>query len=541
MTMTQHADTILTNALVYTVDPVHPWAQAVAVHGKRILAVGSVAEMNALRGPQTTVIDVEGRTLMPGFIDTHYHLLHGSLGLDAAQLREAHSLSDLGDQLHAYAAENQDREWVLGRQVVYNIIRPDQPLDRHFLDQVVPNRPVFLTAFDGHTYWANTEALRRGGILHGRDGIGPNSEIVMDPYTGTATGELREPPAARPIRDLIPPPDEERKRGLLRRGLRQAAELGVTSVHNMDGNDDQLRLYAAMADADELTLRVYMPFDVKPATQEDELHQAVAWRREFSQGLVRAGCVKFFMDGVLESYTALLVNDYADDAGNRGSALFEADHFKRMAVAADKLGLQIFVHACGDGAVRRVLDGYAHVRQVNGPRDSRHRVEHIEVIHPQDIDRFAGLGVIAAMQPLHAPLHSGDADIWPHRAGRKRWQYSFAWETLRQAGAHLAYGSDWPVVSQDPMLGLYAGLNRMPWQAGDPFQAQTLANLIRGYTIDAAYAEFQESQKGAIKAGMLADLVVISDDLFATPPEAVKDLHIALTMSDGRIVHRRGM
>ena len=539
--MTQHADIILTNAKVYTVDPSNPWAEAVAVQGNRIVAVGSAEDVINLRGPHTTVIDVEERTLLPGFIDTHYHLLMGSLGLDAAQLRGAHSLKELGEQLHGYAAENPDTEWVLGRQVVYNIIKPDQPLDRHFLDHYVPNRPVFLTAFDGHTYWANTEALRRGGILHGRDNVGPNSEIVMDPYTGTATGELREPPAAKSIRDLIPPPNEERKRSLLKLGLRQAAELGVTSVHNMDGTDEQLRIYAAAADAGELTLRVYMPLDVKPHTQEDELPQAVEWTRHFHDGLVRTGSVKFFMDGVLESYTALMVNDYADDAGNRGSALFEAEHFNRMAAAADKLGLQIFVHACGDGAVRRTLDGYAHVRQVNGARDSRHRIEHIEVIHPDDIPRFAELGVIAAMQPLHAPLHSKDSDVWTHRAGRARWQYSFAWETLRQAGAHLAYGSDWPVVSQDPLLGLYAGLNRMPWQAGDPFQVQTLARLIQGYTTDAAYAEFQEAHKGRIQAGMLADLVVISGDLFATAPEEVRDLHIALTMSDGRIVHRRGM
>ncbi|MBI1296713.1 amidohydrolase family protein [bacterium] len=539
--MTQHADIILTNAKVYTVDPSIPWAEAVAVQGNRIVAVGSAEDVATLRGPHTTVIDVEERTLLPGFIDTHYHLLMGSLGLDAAQLREARSLQELGEQLHGYAAENPDSEWVLGRQVVYNIIKPDQPLDRHFLDHYVPNRPVFLTAFDGHTYWANTEALRRGEILHGRDNVGPNSEIVMDPYTGLATGELREPPAAKSIRDLIPPPNEERKRSLLKLGLRQAAEFGVTSVHNMDGTDEQLRIYAAAADAGELTLRVYMPLDVKPHTQEDELLQAVEWTRSFNQGLLRTGSVKFFMDGVLESYTALMIDDYADDAGNRGSALFESEHFNRMAAAADKLGLQIVVHACGDGGVRRALNGYAHVRQVNGVRDSRHRIEHIEVIHPDDVPRFAELGVIAAMQPLHAPLHSKDSDVWTHRAGRNRWRHSFAWETLRQAGAHLAYGSDWPVVSQDPILGLYAGLNRMPWQAGDPFQMQTLARLIQGYTTDAAYAEFQEAHKGRIQAGMLADLAVISGDLFATAPEEVKNLHIALTMSDGRIVHRRGM
>lgn len=537
--MTQHADIIITNAQVYTVDRGQPWAEAVAVRGNQILYVGSAADADALRGPRTELIDGGGNTLLPGFIDTHYHLLSGSLGLDAAQLRGVHSLTELGEAIRAYADANPDREWVLGRQVIYNIIKPDQPLDRHFLDRYVADRPVFLTAFDGHTYWANTEALRRGGILHGREDVGPNSEIVMDPATGTATGELREPPAARTVRELIPPPDAARKRMLLRQGLQQAAALGVTSVHNMDGSDEQLRLYAALADAGELTLRVYMPMDVKPHTSPEDLAQAVAWTREFNEGLLRTGCVKFFMDGVLESYTALMVDDYADDPGNRGSALFEADHFNRMAAAADSLGLQIFVHACGDGAVRRTLDGYAYAQQVNGVRDSRHRIEHIEVIHPDDIPRFAQLGVIAAMQPLHAPLHSKDADIWPHRAGRARWQYSFAWETLRQAGAKVAYGSDWPVVSQDPLLGIHAALNRQPWQAADPYQVQTLENVIRGYTLDAAYAEFQEDRKGMLRAGMLADLVLLSADLFAAAPEDIRNIHSVLTVSDGRVVYRK--
>lgn len=539
--MTAYANLLIVNASVYTVDEGQPWAEAVAIRGNTIAYVGSAAGAAELRGPYTEVVDAQGRTLLPGFIDTHYHLLGGSIGLDAAQLRGAHSLEDLGERLREYAEANPSAAWVLGRQVVYNIIKPDQALNRQFLDRFVPDRPVFLTAFDGHTYWANTEALRLGGILHGAEGIGPNSEIVMDPASGTATGELREPPAARPVRDLIPPPDATRKRMLLRKGLQQAAEFGVTSVHNMDGSEEQLQLYAALYDAGDLTLRVYMPMDVKPATKPEELQQAVAWTRDFNSGPVRTGCVKFFMDGVLESYTALLIDDYDDDPGNRGSALFEAEHFNQMAAAADRLGLQIFVHACGDGAVRRTLDGYAYARRHNGVRDSRHRIEHIEVIHPDDVQRFAELEVIAAMQPLHAPLHSKDADVWPHRAGRQRWRYSFAWETLRRAGARLAYGSDWPVVSQNPLLGIYAAMNRQPWQAGDPYQVQTLAHIIRGYTADAAYAEFQEGYKGTIQTGKLADLVLLSTDLFATAPEDIKDITVDLTVSDGRIVHRKGV
>jgi predicted amidohydrolase YtcJ len=536
--MTQHADILITGARVCTLDETNPWAEAVAVQGNRIVFVGRSQEAEAWHGPETEVIQGEGHSLLPGFIDTHYHLLSGSLGLAKAQLREAASLDDLGQRLRDYAAQNPDLEWVEGRQVVYNIIRPEQPLDRHFLDRYVPDRPLFLTAFDGHTYWANTEALRRGGLLHGRE-TGPNSEIVMDPATSMATGELREPPAAQAIRDLIPLPTEAQKRTQLALGLQQAAEMGITSVHNMDNRHNQLELYTAMDAAGELTLRIYLPFDVKPDTPLESLREAQEWKNRYQQGHLRCGTIKLFMDGVLESYTALMVDDYADDPGNRGSALFEAEHFNGIAVEADRLGLQIVVHACGDGAVRRALDGYAYAQQVNGRRDSRHRIEHIEVVHPEDIARFARLGVIAAMQPLHAPLHTKDADIWPARAGRGRWPYCFAWETLRQTGATLVYGSDWPVVSQDPLLGIYAGLNRKLWQSADPFQNQTLANLIRGYTRDAAYAEFQESHKGILRPGLLADLVLLSADLFTTAPEDIKDVQALLTICDGRIVHRR--
>ncbi|MCB0188031.1 MAG: amidohydrolase family protein, partial [Caldilineaceae bacterium] len=246
-----------------------------------------------------------------------------------------------------------------------------------------------------------------------------------------------------------------------------------------------------------------------------------------------------FMDGVLESYTALMVDEYADAPGNRGVALYTAEHFNAIAAEADRLGLQIFVHACGEGAVRRTLDGYAHARQRNGVRDSRHRVEHIETLHPADLHRFAELGVIASMQPLHAPptIHSGE--VWPLRAGEARWPLSFAWQTLRETGAHLAFGSDWPVVTLDPMQGFYAALNREPWVDGHPQQRQTLEQTIAGYTRDAAYAEFMEHEKGMIRTGMLADLVLFDRDLFATPAAEIAAVRLSVTVCDGQVVWQK--
>ena len=537
--MSRAADFLFVNGSVFTSDPARPWAAAVAVHGNRVAWVGADGDAAAWRGPATQVIDAGGRTVMPGFIDSHFHLLWGALKLDGLQLDAVTDLDGLAATICDYAAQQPAAPWILGYQLRYAAIPASRPVDRHFLDALVPDRPVYLTAYDAHTVWANTAALALGGILHGR-ATPAGSTIVMAP-DGTATGELREPGAFDPVRDRIPQPDAARQRALLRQGLARAAALGITSVHNMDGDAEQLALYIALEEAGELTLRVYVPYSVAPETPLAELSEAAAWRARCRGGHVTAGAIKLFMDGVLESYTALMVESYADKPGDVGDALYRAEHFNRLAAAADKLGLQIHVHCCGDGAVRRTLDGYAHAQAVNGRRDSRHRIEHIEVIMPSDVARFAELGVIASMQPLHAPLTVSGADVWPQRAGQARWPLSFAWETLRRAGAHLAYGSDWPVVSMNPLWGLHAARTRQPWTTGQPDQRQTLADLLVGYTRDAAYAEFQEHAKGMLRPGLLADVVVLSADLFATPDDAIKDVVPRLTMCDGQVVFRNGI
>ncbi|RIK44516.1 MAG: hydrolase [Chloroflexi bacterium] len=535
--MNQPADLLITNAAVYTVDDDQPHAEAVAVRGNRIVYVGRASDAAAWRGAKTEVIDAGGRTLLPGLIDSHFHLLWGSLKLADLQLWDAEDMAQLATLIRDHAAANPDQEWIIGSQLRYKAISPDRPLDRHFLDQLVPDRPVYLTAYDGHTVWVNTEALRRGGLLYGRE-LPSGHEIVMDPATGMATGELREPEAFRSIRELLPKKNDAEKRALLHKGLALCAQHGITSAHNMDTWDDSINLYAALDDLGEMTLRLYVPYDVKPETPLEALQEAAEWKRKFQSSHLRAGAIKCFMDGVLESYTALMVDEYAGAPGNRGSALFTAEHFNRIAAEADRLGLQIAVHCCGDGAVKRTLDGYAHALQRNGRRDSRHRIEHIEVIDSPDIPRFAELGVVASMQPLHSPETVHASDVWPTRAGKARWPYSFAWRTLRDAGAHLAFGSDWPVVTLDPMLGFHTALNRQPWKQGDPDQRQTLAEVIRGYTRDAAYVEFQEHEKGMVRTGMLADLVLLSEDIFATPHEEIAHVRPLLTVCDGRVVYR---
>lgn len=535
--MSQPADLIITHARVYTVDPAQPWAEAVAVRGQRIAFVGSAAEAAAWRGPRTRVIDGQGCTLLPGFIDSHFHLLMGSIELAGIQLQGVASLESLAAAVNRFAAAQPDAPWLVGHGLKYDIAPGRQPLTRHHLDAISPDRPLLVFAYDVHTAWANTAALRQANILSSGEALGPNSEIVRT-ADGQASGELRERGAYDRVLEMIPLPGDTQKRAMLQRGLAEAASVGVTSIHNMDGDIDQLALYATLEDVGELTLRVYCPYSITPETPPEALADAAAMRQAFQSDMVRGGCVKFFMDGVIETYTGLLLDDYAGQPGNQGGALFSAEHFNDMAARADRLGLQIFVHATGDGAVRRTLDGFEAAQKANGRRDSRHRVEHIELIHPDDLPRFAELGVIASMQPAHVPLQTpDDPDVWPARVGPERWGRSFAWRTLRQAGARLAFGSDWPVAPQNPLLGLHAAVNRRPWLPGLPDERQTLADALAGYTRDAAYAEFQEQQKGQIKAGMLADLVLLSGDIFATPPEELDRLRPVLTICDGRIVH----
>lgn len=309
--MPQIADFIFTNAKIFTANPAQPWAQAVAVRSNHIVRVGSNADVLEWRGENTRVIDAQNNTLLPGINDAHFHLLHGSLYLDAMLLGQVRVYAELAQYIKKFASENPERVWLDGYQLLYNAGPDHTPLTRHHLDVILADRPIVIIAYDGHTAWANTTALQRANILHGGT-CGSNSEIVLDEH-GEATGELRERGAFHHVTDLLPEPDSNRKRALLHQGLRQAAELGVTSIQNMDSADDLPLLCAALEDAGELTLRVYLPFDIKPHTPFEALAtHAVEMCNTYTGNLVRAGSVKFFMDGVIEAYTGLLVDPYAD-------------------------------------------------------------------------------------------------------------------------------------------------------------------------------------------------------------------------------------
>lgn len=522
------ADIVIRNAKVFTSDKENLWAEAVAVKGNRIEFVGTNEEAKKFTESNTKVIDANGKTLTAGFIDSHFHLLSGAIWAGSAQLYDVTNKNELKETLLDYAKNNKTNEWVDGRGIKYGIVSTRQELD-----EIISDRPIYINAYDGHTSWANTKALEMAGILKSRIEASGVGEIVRD-ENGIATGELRET-AMSLVADLIPEPDDARKRELLKMTIQKINASGITSIHNMNGDMKDLLTYAALEDSNEMTLRVYVPYSVEPHTTEEMLSEAVEMAKVKGE-YVRGGAAKFFMDGVWESYTALNLEPYADNPDAKPDGIYSLEHFTRMAKACDSLGLQIFVHCCGDGAVRRALDGYEAIQKSNGKRDSRHRIEHIEVIHPDDLHRFKELGVIASMQTSHAPLRNDGTDVWTARVGPQRWHLSFAWRTIKNAGARLALGSDWTVAPFDPMINLNAALNRELWDANTPPQNLTLEEALLGYTCEAAYAEFMEHEKGQIKAGYLADLVLFSHDLFSLNPKDILQAKAAMTIVNGNIV-----
>ncbi len=549
--MADSADLIITNARVLTMDPAHPRAEAVAVARGCILALGSSDEIAALAAPDARRIDARGASVLPGFIESHLHLFMGGAELAHLQLLGVKGEAALGRAIRVYAAEHPDLPLIIGQGCDYAIL--DRPLTRQDLDAILPDRPVLLIAADHHTGWANTAALKAAGILEGR-ALGPGNEIVMGP-DGYATGELREFEAKAPVMALsgaqritagiatgeepVPEPTEAERAAdciEMARGLQHCARNGLTSLVNMDGNRYTLQVLAALRAQDQLTARVRVPFHFRNHRKLEHLQIASELSAEFDDDWLASGFVKMFMDGVVDSGTAVRLDDYPDQSGWRGEPLFEAEDFAAIVTEADRRGLQVAVHAIGDGAVRRVIDGYAAARKANGPRDARHRIEHIEMIDRADIPRMAELGIIGSIQPCHVP-GALDFPLQPtlDKVGRDRWNDAYLCRSLAEGGVRLAFASDWPVADVNPLRGIQAALTRPVFDgAGD--ERLDLHAVLAAYTTGGAYAEHTEDRKGMLKPGYLADIVVLDGDIEATPVERIGAMQVAQTVCGGRIV-----
>lgn len=549
------ADLIVVNGRVLTMDDDSPVAEAVAVKNGSILAVGSRSVVEALKGPATKIIDAKGGSVLPGFIEAHMHLFSGAAELAHLQLAGVHGFDALEEAVLAYAASRPDAPMLVAQSADYTILGEER-VTRHHLDAILPDRPFCMAAPDHHTMWANTRALEAAGILHGR-ALGPGNEIVMG-EDGLAEGELREGEAFGPVLALAgeervrlglstggepdPAPTPEQRaadRDIMRRGLAWCAQHGITSIQNMDGNLYQLELLAEIEAEEGLSCRVQIPFHFKNFMKLDILEKASAMAERYDSEWLSSGIVKVFYDGVLDSWTAVMIEPYADRPDWVGEPLFTPEEFKALAVAIDARGLQIAVHSIGDGAVQAVLNGYEAAAKANGKRESRHRIEHIEVVAASDVPRFAELGVIASMQPPHPP-GAMDFPLEPtvSRIGKERWPLSYAWRTLKDAGAHVVFASDWPVSPIDPIRGVQAAVLRKPWAEGDPDQSLSLRESLAAYTVEGAYVEFMEQRKGKLKPGFMADLVVLSQDVEAIELRRLHEVRPVTTICGGKVTYQ---
>jgi predicted amidohydrolase YtcJ len=439
----------------------------------------------------------------------------------------------------------------MGQGTDYDIY--DRALTRHDLDAILPDRPVLLLAADHHTGWANTAALKAAGILEGKT-LTPGNEIVMG-EDGLALGELREFEAKAPVLrlsgehritagiatgaepDPAPTADDLAADCVpMARGLAHCARHGLTSLVNMDGNFYTLHVLDALRKQGKLTARVRVPFHYRNYRSPADMDIASQMTAAFNDDWLSSNFVKFFMDGVVDSGTAVMINDYPDTPGWRGDPLHSADGFAQAVTEADKRGLQIAVHAIGDGAVRRVIDGYAAARAANGPRDSRHRIEHIELIDRSDIPRMAELGIIASIQPCHVP-GALDFPLQPtlDKIGKARWDDAYLCRSLRDAGVKLAFASDWPVADVNPLRGIQAALQR-PVYEGCGDERIDLMDILAAYTIGGAYAEHTEDCKGMLRPGYLADVVILDGDIEQTPHDRIGAMRVQKTICGGQIV-----
>ena len=522
------ADLVLVDGKVATMETAGDFAQAVAVRGRRIVRVGTNEEVRALVGPETEVLSLGGKLVLPGLVDSHVHFLGGSLSLDQLDVSRA-DLPEIQKRLAERIRARPEESWVVGRGWSYAAI-PGRLPNRADLDAVSRDKPVFLVAYDGHTAWANSNALELAGITAAT----PQPEFgeIVHDENGQPSGLLKEGGAMSLVRSRIPEITREDKRRALLRGLSEARRLGLTGIQNASGNEEELGLYEELDREGLLTLRTISALRMTPDLTEADLESYERLRKRYSSGNVRAGTVKAFIDGVVETHTAAMLEPYADDPSQLGETTMPVEELERLVLEFDRRKFQIYVHAIGDRGVRVTLDAFDRARKENPDWDRRHRIEHIEVISKDDIPRFGSSGTIAGMEATHwFPTPQSEDGVWARNVGRARLPLAFNWQAIADSGGRLSFGSDWPVATLNPLVGLRNATARKD-QKLDPYRA------LRAYTIDAAYASYSENELGSISPGKLADLVVLSQDVFTIDSAEIHKLEAFLTIFDGRVVYR---
>lgn len=557
------ADLVFVGGAVYTMDAARRWARAVAVRGGRIVAVaaGSDREIRELVGPRTEVVELDGGMLLPGFQDAHVHPLSGGYEQLHCDLTGERSLAGYLRVIGEYAASHPEADWIVGGGWSMDVFPGGTP-GRRELDAVVADRPVFLFNRDHHGAWVNSRALALAGIdRHTPDP--PHGRIEREP-DGEPLGTLQEA-AMELVGDLAPKPTRADLEAGLRRAQAYLHSLGITAwqdaaVGGVLSGEDTLPVYRQAEDRGELTARVVGSLWWERDRDEAQLAELLERRATTRpDGRVQASTVKIMQDGVVEDFTAALLAPYLDahghPTGNRGMSFIAPEALKRDVTLLDREGFQVHFHALGDRAVRECLDAVEAARRANGPNDLRHHLAHLQVVHPDDLPRFRALGAVANCQPLWARNEPQMTELTIPFLGPERTARQYPFRSLLRHGATLAFGSDWPVSSPDPLAGMHTAVNRTPAPreagAGDdgrwspePFLPEERLDLpaaLFGYTMGAAFVNHLERETGSIEVGKLADLVVLDRNLFELPPEEIATATVQATFVDGRKVYERGV
>jgi predicted amidohydrolase YtcJ len=529
------ATLIVTNAAVYTVDKQHPKGEAVAVIGDRFVAVGSRADIDLWRGPQTKVIDAGGKLLLPGFNDAHVHFIQGGAQLVQVDLVDAATPEEFAKRIVAQVKKTPKGEWILGgRWDETKWPKPELPT-KDLVDPVTGDIPLFVERYDGHEALANSVAMKLAGV----DAKTPDvpGGVIMRDASGDPTGVFKDA-AMVLIYKAIPPMTQEQRLRVARGALKHAASLGVTSVQHMNPEFADVAAYSELAEKGELTTRIY----AVPMETDWRDQAKVGIRRAWGSSYLRLGAVKGYADGSLGSRTAYMFEPFTDDLGNRGllsDEMHPPSAMRDRLMQADAAGLQLRVHAIGDRGISMILDIFGDIEKEHGYHDQRFAIEHAQHTAQKDFERFAKLHVIASMQPYHAI----DDGRWAEgRLGHERARYSYAWRSFLDHGVTLAFGTDWPVAPLDPMLGLYAAATRATLDGKNPGgwipeEKITIPEAIEAYTMGAAFAEFQDSEKGSISPGKLADMVIVNDNIFELKPEAIRNVKVKTTIVGGKVVY----
>ena len=528
-------DLAFVNGKVWTGDPGRPWAEAVAVHGDKIIAVGTTAEVRKLAPAGAKLVDLGGSLLLPGFIDSHTHFLAGGFALKSIQLRQARSREDFVARTAAKAREFGPGRWVLNGDWDHQQFSPPELPRKDWIDAVTPDNPVCVNRLDGHMILANSLALKLAGVTKDTP-VPPGGEIVKDPATGEPTGILQDA-AMDLVYAKVPEPSFAEKLEAAEASLRHAAENGVTSVHEM-ADASSFEVFEELARTNRLSARVHVYIPIAEVATLARLRP----KSPLGSPYLKLAGLKAFMDGSLGSATAYFFEPYTDDPRTSGllhGQMFPEGIMQERILEADRAGLQLAIHAIGDRANSILLDMYEKAVAVNGSRDRRWRVEHAQHLRPADIARFGRLGLVAAVQPYHLI----DDGRWAEgKIGPERARTTYAFRSLQQAGATLAFGSDWTVAPLSPILGIYAAVTRRTLDGKKPGgwvpeEKISVEEAVRAYTANGAWVEFAESAKGTIEAGKLADLVVLDRDIFAIPPEQIGGVRVRMTVFDGKILY----